>query len=129
MTGAMTIGGLLAAVLSLPFDAVAQTSPRPAIGPERAFSPPPRVERTLPNGLRVIVGRYVTVPKVSVVLTIESGLAVDPAEKAGLAQFVADTQWHDLPERVRRQAKLVLFDTFGVILAGSVRPEVVKLRE
>ena len=46
-----------------------------------------------------------------------------------LSQFVADTQWHDLPDRVQRQAKLVFFDTFGVILAGSVRPEVVKLRE
>ena len=46
-----------------------------------------------------------------------------------LAQFVASTQWKDIPERVQRQAKLVLMDTVGVILAGSVRPEVQKLRE
>jgi predicted Zn-dependent peptidase len=70
--------------------AAAQPTPRPAVAAERPFTPPPRVERTLSNGLRVVAVRYPTVPKVSVVLTIQSGLAVDPAEKAGLAQFVAD---------------------------------------
>ena len=80
---------LLAAMLLAPAAVLAQ-SPRPAVGPERPFTPPPRVERTLPNGLRVVAVRFPTVPKVSVVLTIQSGLAVDPADKAGLAQFVAD---------------------------------------
>ncbi len=80
----------VAAALVIPIITFAQTSTRPAVGPERPFVPPPRVERTLSNGLRVIAVRYPTVPKVSVVLTIQSGLAVDPAEKAGLAQFVAD---------------------------------------
>ena len=46
-----------------------------------------------------------------------------------LAQFVAETQWEDIPESVQRHAKLVLLDTLGVILAGSVRPEVRQLRE
>jgi 2-methylcitrate dehydratase PrpD len=46
-----------------------------------------------------------------------------------LAEFVAETQWEDIPERVQKQAKLVLMDTVGVILAGSVRPEVIALRE
>lgn len=46
-----------------------------------------------------------------------------------LAQFVAQTQLEDVPEGVRRHAKLVLLDTLGVILAGSVRPEVRQLRE
>src|ERR1051325_9334348 len=46
-----------------------------------------------------------------------------------LAQFGAETQWQDIPDRPQKQAKLVLMDTFGVILAGSVRPEVVALRE
>jgi 2-methylcitrate dehydratase PrpD len=50
-----------------------------------------------------------------------------PLEK--LAQFVADTEWDDIPENVRRHAKLVLLDTIGVILAGSARPEVKNLRE
>ena len=82
----------LAAVVLVPSTVVAQTAPsvRPAVAAERPFVPPPRVERTLANGLRVIAVQYATVPKVSVVLTITSGLSVDPAEKAGLAQFVAD---------------------------------------
>jgi 2-methylcitrate dehydratase PrpD len=46
-----------------------------------------------------------------------------------LAQFAANTQWEDIPEPVQRHAKLVCLDTLGVILAGSVQPEVRKLRE
>jgi 2-methylcitrate dehydratase PrpD len=46
-----------------------------------------------------------------------------------LAQFVAQTQWDAIPHAVQKHAKLVLLDTFGVILAGSVRPEVRQLRE
>jgi 2-methylcitrate dehydratase PrpD len=46
-----------------------------------------------------------------------------------LAQFVAQTQWEDVPHAVQRHAKLVLLDTLGVILAGSERPEVLQLRE
>lgn len=81
----------LAAVLAVPVPASAQQAPtRPAVGPERPFSPPPRVERTLDNGLRVVTVRYATVPKVTAILTIESGLAAEPAAQAGLAQFVAD---------------------------------------
>ena len=46
-----------------------------------------------------------------------------------LAKFAAETQWADIPEPVQQQAKLVFLDTLGVILAGSVRPEVRQLRE
>src|ERR1700730_15522699 len=46
-----------------------------------------------------------------------------------LAQFVAETQWEDIPEPVHRHAKLVLLDTLGVILAGAERPEVRELRD
>src|SRR5205085_10229865 len=46
-----------------------------------------------------------------------------------LAAFVARTRWEDVPEAVRRDAKMTLLDTLGVILAGSERPEVQQLRE
>src|ERR1700737_793817 len=46
-----------------------------------------------------------------------------------LAQFVAQTQWEDVPESVQRHAKLVLLDTLGVILGGAERPEVRELRD
>ncbi|HZU90819.1 MAG TPA: MmgE/PrpD family protein [Stellaceae bacterium] len=45
-----------------------------------------------------------------------------------LAEFVAATRPEDVPEPVRRHARLVLLDTLGVILAGSERPEVRELR-
>jgi 2-methylcitrate dehydratase PrpD len=45
-----------------------------------------------------------------------------------LAQFVARTQWEDVPAPVQRHTKLVLLDTLGVILAGAQRPEVDELR-
>jgi 2-methylcitrate dehydratase PrpD len=46
-----------------------------------------------------------------------------------LAQFVALTQWEEIPQSVQLHAKLVLLDTLGVILAGAERPEVRRLRE
>ena len=46
-----------------------------------------------------------------------------------LARFAAETRWEDIPAAVQRQTKLVLLDTLGVILAGSVRPEVAQVSE
>jgi 2-methylcitrate dehydratase PrpD len=46
-----------------------------------------------------------------------------------LADFVATTQWEDIPAPVQAHAKLTFLDTLGVILAGSERPEVAALRE
>ena len=40
-----------------------------------------------------------------------------------------ETRCEDIPEPVRRHARLVLLDTLGVILAGGERPEVAALRE
>lgn len=45
-----------------------------------------------------------------------------------LAAFVAGTTWDDVPAVVRQHVRLVLLDTFGVILAGAERPEVRRLR-
>jgi 2-methylcitrate dehydratase PrpD len=45
-----------------------------------------------------------------------------------LARFVAETPLEQVPEAVRRYAKLVALDTIGVILAGAGRPEVRELR-
>ena len=46
-----------------------------------------------------------------------------------LARFAAQTKTTDVPESVRRHARLVVLDTLGVILAGSDRPEVRQLRQ
>jgi zinc protease len=111
---------VLAALVGLmpPAHAVAQALPKPAVGPERAFAPPPRVERTLANGLRVIAVRYATVPKVTALLTIQSGLAVDPPEKAGLAQLVADAAQEGTTTRSSEQIKRDVF-AIGAALTGT----------
>jgi 2-methylcitrate dehydratase PrpD len=45
-----------------------------------------------------------------------------------LARFAADTPWDAIPQTVREHAKLVLMDTLGVTLAGSLQPEVADTR-
>jgi 2-methylcitrate dehydratase PrpD len=45
-----------------------------------------------------------------------------------LAEFAATLQWQDIPSQIRAHARKVFLDTFGVILAGSERPEVAALR-
>src|SRR5262249_38433540 len=45
-----------------------------------------------------------------------------------LAHFAAVTPWEQIPRAVRQHAKRVLLDTLGVILGGSVQPEVASAR-
>src|SRR5438094_4447614 len=45
-----------------------------------------------------------------------------------LAHFAAHTPWEAIPEAIREHAKLVLLDTLGVNLAGSLQPEVTATR-
>ena len=45
-----------------------------------------------------------------------------------LARFVAGTPWDAIPKSVCEHTKLVVLDTLGVILAGSVQPEVAGVR-
>jgi zinc protease len=99
--------------------ALAQTAatPRPAVGPERPFDAPPRIERTLPNGLQVVTVRFATVPKVSVVLTMRSGLAADPPNQTGLAQFVVDAVQEGTKSRDSRTLKREVF-AMGATLSG-----------
>src|SRR5882724_7415528 len=80
--------GVLGALLTLAAPATAQD--RPTVGSERPFQLAPRVEKTLPNGLRVIVARQDAIPKLSITLTVLSGYSSDPADLTGLANFTAD---------------------------------------
>lgn len=82
-------------VLSFTFYLLPFTFPNPVTAqiPEpaapRSFSMPQPVEKTLPNGLRVIVAQTKNVPIVSVGLLVRSGGERDPKELAGLADFTA----------------------------------------
>jgi zinc protease len=88
---------------------------RPTVGPERPFQLAPRVERTLPNGLRVIVTRQAVIPKVTVIVTVLSGYASDPADQTGLAQLTADAIQEGTKTRTSKEIRR---DAFG--MGGSI---------
>lgn len=99
--------------------ASAQAAPQlPPVGPERPFAPAARSERTLSNGLQVITLRHATVPKVTAILGIKSGLAAEPAEKAGMAQFVVDLAQEGTATRSSEQIKREVF-AMGASLNGA----------
>jgi len=113
--GACQVLGALVLVLSA--TAGAQTD-RPAVGPERPFQLAPRVERTLPNGLRVIVSRQAVIPKVSVTLTILSGYSSDPADLTGLAALTADVVQEGTKTRTSKEIRKQVFGMGGSLTAG-----------
>ena len=51
---------------------------------------PPATEKTLANGLRVIVANRPGLPLVAADLRFSAGSALDPADRAGLATMTAD---------------------------------------
>lgn len=68
----------------------AQTETPPAPSAPRAAQIPKPVEKTLKNGLRVIVVERKNVPLVTAQLLIKSGGEVDPANLAGAADMTAE---------------------------------------
>src|ERR671930_511562 len=101
------------AFLALAISAQTPGPPRPAVGPSRPFQLAPRVERTLPNGLRVIVTRQTVVPKVTVTLTVLSGYSSDPAEITGLAAMTAEAIQEGTKTRNSREIRKQAFGMGG----------------
>ena len=91
---------------------------RPAVGPERPFQLSPRIERTLPNGLRVIATKQTVVPKVTVTLTILSGYASDPIDLTGLAALTADVVQEGTKNRPSKELRRELFGMGGSLSAA-----------
>lgn len=85
----------------------------PGVGPEKPFQLGPRVEKTLPNGLRVIVTKQTVVPKVSVTLTVLSGYSNDPEDLTGLAQMTADLVQEGTKARTSKQIRRDMFAMGG----------------
>lgn len=83
---------LLALCLLLPAAVRAQTpqATPPAPAPPRSVKFPRPVEKTLANGLRVIVIERAGAPLVTAQLVIKNGGEVDPPELAGLGNMLAD---------------------------------------
>ena len=65
-----------------------QATPPPPAAPRTVQFPKP-VEKTLPNGLRVVIVERSQMPLVSVQLLIKSGGEVDPADLSGAADLTA----------------------------------------
>src|SRR5436190_14299831 len=92
---------------------------RPGVGPERPFQLAPRVERTLPNGLRVIVTRQAAIPKVSITLTVLSGYSSDPADLTGLASLTAGLIQEGTKTKNSRQIRREVFGMGGSLTAAA----------
>ncbi|MCA1612716.1 MAG: insulinase family protein [Acidobacteria bacterium] len=84
---AAVAAAFLLAILSSPAFAQTATPPPPAAPRSPTFPAPS--ERTLPNGLRVIVVERANVPLGSALLMIKTGGEADPANLAGLADMTA----------------------------------------
>ena len=110
---------LAAASVAVAAQAPASGPARPGVGPERAFQLAPRVERTLPNGLRVIVMRQAVIPKVTATLTVLSGYSSDPPNLTGLAAFTGDAVQGGTTTRTSRQISTEAFGMGGSLSAIS----------
>lgn len=93
-TRAMMIASTMLASL-LPAFAGAQSAVPASTQPPKLAEPTPltlpaMVERTLPNGLRLVVVEQRELPVVDAYLVIRSGSEADPADKAGLATLTAN---------------------------------------
>ena len=99
--------------------AVASAQERPAVGPDRPFQLAPRVEKTLANGLRVIVTRQTAIPKVSMTLTVLSGYSSDPADLTGLASLTADLIQEGTKTKNSRQIRREVFGMGGSLTAAA----------
>ena len=98
---------------------VASAQERPAVGPERPFQLAPRVGKTLPNGMRVVVTRQTGVPKVTVILTVLSGYSSDPPELTGLANMTADIVQEGTKTKTSREIRKQAF-AMGGSLSSTV---------
>jgi zinc protease len=103
----------------LTVSAPAFSQERPAVGPERPFQLAPRVEKTLANGLRVIVTRQTAIPKVSITLTVLSGYSSDPTDLTGLASLTADLIQEGTRTKNSRQIRREVFGMGGSLSAAA----------
>jgi zinc protease len=77
---------ILALSLAVPLLAQEQVTPPPPAAPRQVNIPTP-AEKTLPNGLRVIVVQKKGLPLVAARLLIKTGSEADPADRGGLADM------------------------------------------
>ena len=120
MSARQVVSGFSRTAIALALMATGATAQdRPAVGPERPFQLAPRVEKTLANGLRVIVTRQTAIPKVSITLTVLSGYSSDPADLTGLASLTADLIQEGTKTKSSRQIRRDVFGMGGSLSATA----------
>ena len=83
----------------------------PVLGPQAPLKLPPMIERTLPNGLKLVIVEQHELPIVDVALVIRSGSESDPAGKKGLATLAANM----LDEGAGNRDALAIADQIGFL--------------
>jgi zinc protease len=95
-----------------------ETPPPPA--PPRAVQFPAPQERTLPNGLRVVVIERHTTPLTSAVLLVKTGAEADPAQLAGLADMTGSLLTKGTKTRTAPQIAEQI-EALGGVIESSAR--------
>jgi zinc protease len=98
--------------------AIAQETPPPPAAP-RSVNVPKPVERTLPNGLRVIVVENHSTPLVGAQLLVKNGGEVDPANMSGLADMTAELLTKGTKTRTAPQIAQEIEALGGVLTSGA----------
>src|SRR5205814_2132320 len=110
-------GGLVLGAWCAVLSAQTAVPDRPAVGADRPFQLAARIERTLPNGLRVIVTKQAAVPKMTAMLTVLSGYSSDPPAMTGLANLTAEVVQEGTKTKNSRQIRREVFGMGGSLSA------------
>ena len=116
LASAVFAGG--AGAQNTPATATPQETPPPPAAP-RSVNVPKPAERTLANGLRVIVIENHATPLVGAQLMVKNGGEVDPAELSGLADLTADLLTKGTKTRTAPQIAQEIEALGGVIGSGA----------
>ena len=116
-----TLALILIAILSFAVCALGQTpqaTPPPPAAPRTVQFPKP-VEKTLPNGLRVVVVQRSEMPLVNAQLLIKSGGEVDPADLSGAADMTGALLTRGTTTRTATQIAEAIEALGGSINSGA----------
>ena len=98
--------------------ATAQATPPPPAAPRSVTVPKP-VERTLPNGLRVVVVERSNMPLISAAFVVKNGGEVDPPQLAGVADLTASLLTKGTATRTAPQIAEAIEALGGSIQSGA----------
>lgn len=107
------IGAIIAAPLA------AQKEMPPAAGTPKPYKVPPRRSITLPNGMRVTLVRYGTIPKVAVSLSIGTGTIDEAPTQIQLSSLTASMLLEGTTRRSAADISRAAAEMGGALTAGS----------